>query len=154
MPAHPRPSTASRAVSFPASTSIRCRTYCGRTHMSGIPAASELAASSVSEGGIPPPIYLGRILWLCFFPVFTVVVGDFVLIFVAQAREALVAFNDQHAHSQLIAFAFAYSLWMVSAWYVARLLLGKRFKPDLIGKCSAPKFARDLAKRLPRAHTR
>src|SRR5262249_54952835 len=92
------PSPASGAVSFPAST--------GGTHMSSIPAASELAASSASEDGIPPPIYLGRVLWLCFFPVFTVVVGDFVLIFVAQAREALVAFNDRHAHSQLIAFAF------------------------------------------------
>ena len=118
--------------------------------MSSIPAASELAASSASEDGIPPPIYLGRVLWLCFFPVFTVVVGDFVLIFVAQAREALVAFNDRHAHSQLIAFAFAYSLWMVSAWYVARLLLGKRFQPDLIGECSSARFARDLAKGLPR----
>ena len=106
--------------------------------------------ASAPADGIPRPIYLARVLWLCFFPVFTVVVGDFVLIFVAQAREALVAFNDEHAHSQLIAFALAYALWMVSAWYVARLLLGKRFKPDLIGQCSSPLFARRVAKGLPR----
>jgi hypothetical protein len=118
--------------------------------MSSIPAASGHAASSAPEDGIPRPIYLARILWLCFFPVFTVVVGDFVLIFVAQAREALVAFNDEHARSQLLAFAVAYAVWMLSAWYVARLLLGKRFKPDLIGKCSSPTFARNLAKGLPR----
>ena len=114
------------------------------------PAASAPAAPSAPPNGIPRPIYLGRVLWLCFFPVFTVLVGDFVLIFVAQAREALVAFNDQHAHSQLIAFALSYALWMVSAWYVARLLLGKRFKPDLLGQCSSPVFARNLAIGLPR----
>ena len=118
--------------------------------MSSIPAASEPVASPAPENGIPRPIYLGRVLWLCFFPVFTVLVGDFVLIFVAQAREALVAFSDQHAHSQLIAFALSYALWMVSAWYVARLLLGKRFKPDLLGECSSPIFARNLAIGLPR----
>src|SRR5262249_1671487 len=118
--------------------------------MSSIPAASEpAAASSEPENGIPRPIYLGRVLWLCFFPVFTVLVGDFVLIFVAQAREALVAFNDEHARSQLIVFALSYALWMVSAWYVARLLLGKRFEPDLLGQCTSPVFARNLALRLP-----
>jgi hypothetical protein len=118
--------------------------------MSSIPPASQPAASSAPENGIPRPIYLGRVLWLCFFPVFTVLVGDFVLIFVAQAREALVAFNDQHAHSQLIAFVLSYALWMVSAWYVARLLLGKRFKPDLLGQCSSTVFARNIAIGLPR----
>jgi hypothetical protein len=109
--------------------------------MNSIPAA---------KAGIPRLIYLARILWLCFFPVFTVVVGNVVLIAVGQAREALLAFNDDHAHTQLISFELGYVLWMVSAWYVARLLLGKRFEPDLIGVCNSPNFARGLAKWLPR----
>jgi hypothetical protein len=119
--------------------------------MSSIPAVPMQAAAPAPASGIPPLIYLGRVLWLCFFPVFTVLVGDLVLIFVAQAREALVAFNDEHVHSQLLAFAIAYALWMVSAWYVARILLGKRFEPDLLGKCRSARFARNLAKGLPRA---
>jgi hypothetical protein len=116
--------------------------------MSSIPAGS--APPAVRKNGIPRLIYLARILWLCFFPVFTVMVGDVVLIAIGQAREALVAFNDDHAHSQLISFELGYVLWMVSAWYVARLLVGKRFEPDLIGECSSRAFARGLAEWLPR----
>jgi hypothetical protein len=78
------------------------------------------------------------------------VVGDVVLSAVGQAREALLAFSDDHAHSQLLSFELGYVLWMVSAWYVARLLVGKRFEPDLIGVCSSPGFAQGLTPWLPR----
>lgn len=102
--------------------------------------------------GIPRLIYLARTLNLCFFPVFTVVVGDIVLLAVPQAKEALFAFNDDdvHFHSLEIAFEIAFLTWMIAAWYVARLLLGKRFEPDLIGTCSHPRFAKVVVDYLPR----
>jgi hypothetical protein len=113
-------------------------------------AAAPPAAPPPPKPGIPRLIYLARILWLCFFPVLTVLVGNFVLLWVDQAREALVAFNDANRQTQQIAFWIAYILWMISAWYVARLLLGKRFEPDLIGECSSQGFAAHLGRYLPR----
>src|SRR5262249_49543281 len=38
----------------------------------------------------------------------------------------------------------------ISAWYVARLLVGKRFDPDLVGVCCSPRFARGVTKHMPR----
>jgi hypothetical protein len=101
---------------------------------------------------IPRPVYLGRILWLCFFPIFTVVVGAFVLLRVQQAREALLSFADDDGvvATQAIAFELAFLAWMVSAWYVARLLVGARFHPDLIGRCESAVFAKRLTDWLPR----
>lgn len=100
---------------------------------------------------IPRLIYLARVLRLCLFPVATVLLGDIVLLFVPQAREALRAFGDGSRFvSQIIALWAAYLLWMLSAWYVARLLLGRRFQPDLVGICSSPAFARKVAQWLPR----
>ncbi len=106
----------------------------------------------LSPGDIPRLIYLARVLRLCLFPVATVLLGDVVLLFVPQAREALRAFGDGSRFvSQIIALWAAYVLWMLSAWYVARLLLGRRFQPDLVGICSSPTFARKVARWLPRA---
>ena len=100
---------------------------------------------------IPRLIYLARVLRLCVFPVGTVLLGDIVLLFVPQAREALRAFGDGSRFvSQIIALWVAYVLWMLSAWYVARLLLGRRFQPDLVGICSSPAFAQKVALWLPR----
>jgi hypothetical protein len=100
---------------------------------------------------IPRLIYLARVLRLCFFPAATVALGDIVLLFVPQAREALRAFGDGPRFvSQIIALWVAYVLWMLAAWYVARLLLGRRFQPDLVGICSSPRFARRVAEWLPR----
>lgn len=100
---------------------------------------------------IPRLIYLARVLQLCFFPVATVLAGDFVLLFVPQAREALRAFGDGSRFiSQVVALWAAYVLWMVSAWYVARLLLGRRFAPDLVGICRSASFAQRVAEELPR----
>ncbi|MGH8199592.1 MAG: hypothetical protein ACREVO_04410 [Steroidobacteraceae bacterium] len=101
---------------------------------------------------IPRLIYLTRVLRLCLFPVATVLLGDIVLLFVPQARETLRAFGDGSRFvSQIIALWVAYALWMVSAWYVARLLLGRRFQPDLVGICRSPVFAQQVARWLPRS---
>src|SRR5271170_6978445 len=98
-------------------------------------------------------IYLSRVLRLCFFPLLTVLVGVFVLLRVQQAREALVAIDTDHGHlpTQALAFELSFLAWMISAWYVTRLLLGRRFKPDVIGQCVSTDFARRLVIWLPRA---
>lgn len=105
--------------------------------------------------GIPRLIYLARILNLCFFPLATVILGNLAILFVSQAQEALLAFDDGingrwRITPQSFSFVVAYVVWMVAAWYVARLLVGKRFDPDLVGACSSPSFADGLAKHLPR----
>ena len=105
--------------------------------------------------GIPPLIYLARILNLCFFPLATVILGNLTILYVSQAQEALLAFDDGingrwRITPQSFSFVVAYVAWMVAAWYVARLLVGKRFDPDLVGTCSSACFANWLAKALPR----
>jgi hypothetical protein len=101
--------------------------------------------------GIPRLVYLGRILQLCFFPLATVALGDIAVCLVPQAQEALLAFGDGSRFvSQVICFELGYVAWMISAWYVARLLVGKRFEPDLVGVCCSPRFARGVTKYLPR----
>jgi hypothetical protein len=113
------------------------------------PEAREMVESRVD--GIPRLIYLGRILRLCFFPVATVVLGNIVVWTVPQAQEALLAFGDgPRFASQAVAFELGYIAWMLSAWYVARLLVGKRFEPDLVGACSSPRFSRRVVMYLPR----
>jgi hypothetical protein len=108
-------------------------------------------AASTHEAGIPRLIYLGRTLSLCFYPLTAVLLGDAVLLFVPQASEALLAFGDDGQFAgQAVAFEIAFVLWMISAWYVARLLVGRRFDPDLIGKCRKPGFAVVVTKWLPR----
>jgi hypothetical protein len=110
--------------------------------------------NTTGTGGIPRFIYLARILNLCLFPVATVVLGDLVILYVPQAQEALLAFDDAagrwYITSQAFAFEVAYLLWMICAWYVARLLVGKRFEPDLVGACASPTFAAGVSKHLPR----
>ena len=105
--------------------------------------------------GIPPLIYLARILNLCFFPLATVIIGNLTILYVSQAQEALLAFDDGingrwHITPQSFSFVVAYVAWMVAAWYVARLLVGKRFDPDLVGECSSACFADCVTKSLPR----
>ena len=111
-------------------------------------------APESASRGIPRFIYLARILSLCFFPVATVLLGDLVILYVPQAQEALLAFDDAaggwYITSQAFAFEIAYVLWMICAWYVARLLVGRRFDPDLVGTCCSPPFAARLSKHLPR----
>jgi len=57
---------------------------------------------------IPRLIYLARVLQLCFFPVATVLLGDIVLLFIPQAKEALRAFGDRPLFiSQVVALRVA-----------------------------------------------
>lgn len=118
-------------------------------NVQGAPAPSPPAPQ---PGEIPRVIYLGRLLGLCFYPLAAVILGDAVLLGVPQAREALRAFGDDGDFAtQAAAFFVAFGLWMTSAWYVSHLLVGRRFKPDLIGSCSKSGFASGATKWLPRA---
>ena len=104
-----------------------------------------------AQDGIPRLIYLKRILQLCIFPVVTVVLGNVVILAVPQARETLLAFDEVKVlSSQGGFFILAFLLWMISAWYITRLLVGKRFQPDLVGRCSSPNFSTGVTKHLPR----
>jgi hypothetical protein len=95
--------------------------------------------------------YLNRVLRLCAFSLFTVLVGNAVLLLVPQAREAIAAFDDiSHHDSQTVAFTFAFCYWVVASWYCARLLLGRRFKFDVVGLCNKPDFARATVRWVPR----
>jgi hypothetical protein len=113
------------------------------------------ATTSTRAEGLPRLIYLARVLNLCFFPLATVILGNLVILYVSQAQEALRAFDDGpearwHVTPQSFSFVVAYTMWMMSAWYVSRLLVGKRFDPDLVGSCRSPVFATAVAKHLPR----
>jgi hypothetical protein len=117
--------------------------------------AASIPTTAARSQGLPRLIYLARMLTLCFFPLATVTLGNLVILCVSQAQEALLAFDDGaearwRMTSQAFSFEVSYVMWMVSAWYVARLLVGKRFDPDLVGTCSSPQFANLVAKQLPR----
>ena len=101
---------------------------------------------------IPIIPYLLRIVWLCIFPIGTVLLGGLTFIAVDQARETLAAFGDPTWRAaQSWWFVIAFVTWMVVAWYTTRLLLGRRFTPDLVGQCRSSRFAAALALWLPRA---
>lgn len=103
------------------------------------------------KGEIPRLIYLLRIVRLCFFSVFTVLVGNLVILGVPQARETILSFQDKEIFgSQQFWFAVSFGVWMVLAWYPARLLVGKRFQPDLVGVCCSSEFSSAVATHLPR----
>lgn len=104
-----------------------------------------------ATGDIPRALYLLRMLWLCFFPVFTVLVGNGVLLGVPQAREALLAFESDRALAGQAFWLYAAHLyWIALAWYTARLLVDRRFRPDTVGLCVSRAFALGVARWLPR----
>jgi len=104
------------------------------------------------DRGIPRSLYLLRVLWLCFFPLATVVGGNVFLLAVPQAQEALLAFGDGRGTAfQTPALYLAHLYWIGLAWFTARLLLDRRFVPDTLGLCRSPRFARRLGRYLPRA---
>src|SRR5688572_10886382 len=89
------------------------------------------------EQKIQRGLYLVRALGLCIVPLLTVVLGNLVLLLVPQAREALrvggeVA-REAAGYGQSLATLLAFVVWMLSAWYSTRLLLGRRFDPDTLG---------------------
>jgi hypothetical protein len=103
-------------------------------------------------GDLPRVLYLLRVLWLCFFPVFTVVAGNLVLLLVPQAREALQARHGAGLLEVQDAWlVLAHLFWIGMAWYTARLLLDRRFSPDTTGLCAHPGFSQGLTVWLPRA---
>lgn len=100
------------------------------------------------EGDVPRMLYLLRVLGLCAFPVGIVIAGVVVLLGLEQARETLLSLEVGSA--QTAALVFAFGLWLLMAWYVSRLLLDRRFKPDTLGECTRPRFAERLRRWLPR----
>lgn len=98
-------------------------------------------------------VILRRMGALVFFSLFTVVGGNLVLLCVPQARETLFAMDDGSGANLLrfVWLALAYLYWAFTAWFVARLMLGRRFPHDRVGidAQSAP-FAEACARWLPR----
>ncbi|MFX5494219.1 hypothetical protein ABTD62_20990, partial [Acinetobacter baumannii] len=68
---------------------------------------------------------------------------------VDQAQETLLALEV--ASAQAAALVLAFGLWLLLAWYTARLLLDRRFSPDTLGECMHRRFAVELRRWLPRA---
>jgi len=100
------------------------------------------------SGDVPWALYLLRVLSLCAFPVGIVVAGVVALLGLEQARETLLSLEVGSAQTAVLVFAFG--LWLLLAWYVARLLLDRRFKPDTLGECTHARFAERLRLWLPR----
>ncbi|MBW8845412.1 MAG: hypothetical protein JF607_10605 [Burkholderiales bacterium] len=107
------------------------------------------APPAAHGGDVPWALYLLRVLWLCAFPVGLVVVGVGVLLGLDQAQETLLSLEVGSAQTAVLVFAFG--LWLLLAWYVSRLLLDRRFKPDSLGECIHARFAGRLRRWLPRA---
>ncbi len=100
---------------------------------------------------VPRLLYLIRLLWLCFFPVFTVLAGVAFLLTVEQAREAMLSLDSgSFAQTQVLSLLAALLFWVFLAWYTCRLLLDRRFVPDTLGNCTHPGFSLGLQKWLPR----
>lgn len=106
------------------------------------------SAAPAAEGDVPWMLYLLRVLGLCAFPVGIVIAGIAVLLGLEQARETLLSLEVGSAQTAVLVFAFG--LWLLLAWYVSRLLLDRRFKPDTLGECMNPRFAERLRRWLPR----
>lgn len=102
-----------------------------------------------AQGDVPWMLYLLRVLGLCAFPVGIVIAGVAVLLGLDQAQETLLSLEVGSAQTAVLIFAFG--LWLLLAWYVARLLLDRRFKPDSLGECASARFGERLRAWLPRA---
>lgn len=101
------------------------------------------------EGGVPRALYLLRALALCCFPAGIVVAGVAMLLGLQPAREALLSLEVASAQTAVLVLAFG--LWLLLAWFVARLLLDRRFKPDTLGECADARFGERLRRWLPRS---
>ena len=100
---------------------------------------------------VPRLLYAIRLLWLCFFPVFTVLAGVGFLLTVEQAREAMLSLDSgSFAQTQVLSLMLALLFWVFLAWYTCRLLVDRRFVPDTLGNCTHPGFSLGLQKWLPR----
>lgn len=120
-----------------------------------------MSNSNSAPGGTPadpvPPAptitrlhILGRLLWLCFYSVAMVALGNAVMFLLPQVQEGLWAFDDGDGKTfrRQALFVFAFLYWAATTWYVARLTLARDFAHDTVGCTTA--FTEAVAKWLPR----
>lgn len=117
---------------------------------------SRAAAASQAVPGpgdaVPVLAYTVRTLVLCAVPIMAVAAVVYLFVVFAPGQEAMTAFAEPGAwSSQRLWFVPAFMVWLLSAWYPARVLLGRRFHPDLLGHCDRPVYARRLCDWLPRS---
>lgn len=95
-----------------------------------------------------------RMLGLCFFCVLMVAAGNLMLFVLPQIREALWAFDDggNGELHRFVLFLFAFLYWAFTAWFVARLILGRRFDADTVSVPGpySQGFVDGVARWLPR----
>jgi hypothetical protein len=113
-------------------------------------AASQAVTASVKPASITRLHILGRLLWLCFYSVAMVALGNAMLFLLPQVQEGLWAFDDGVGDTfrRQAFFVFAFLYWAATTWYVARLTLAREFKHDTVG-CTT-QFTHQVAKWLPR----
>lgn len=106
---------------------------------------------SATTPPMPRLAFLGRVLMLLVYPVATVGIGLLVIYRVDQAQELVQAYLDEgEGSSHVLLHLLAHAMWGLSAWYCARVLLGKRFPVDMLGACTGTAFARGVVTWLPR----
>lgn len=112
----------------------------------------EMEVSSPAEPlgeRVPPGVFLSRLLFLCFFSVFSLVVANVLMLGVDQATETLQAFNGWDDWRYL-AFLIGFAFWAVSSWYTSRMLIGRIYPTEALGTCTHPRFAQWITAVLPR----
>jgi hypothetical protein len=100
----------------------------------------------------PRTVLLLRLLWRCAFCLLALVFGNAVLLAVPQAREALQLSlaGATLADARTWFYVLAVHYWALSAWFVARLLLSRRFENDSLGARSSHPYVNWVAVTLPR----
>lgn len=78
--------------------------------------------------------FVGRSLWLCFFPIFSAVAGLTVLLAVPQGTEVFQSITDlgdeqvPEGASRAIGYWLAFAGWGLANWYASRVLLMRKFR--------------------------
>ena len=98
---------------------------------------------------VPPGVFLSRLLFLCFFSVFSLVVANGLMLGVDQANETLQAF-DGWDDPRYWLFLLGFASWAVSSWYTSRMLIGRIYPTQALGTCTHPGFANWSTAVLPR----
>lgn len=98
---------------------------------------------------VPPGVFLSRLLFLCFFSVFSLVVANGLMLGVDQATETLQAFEGW-TDTRYALFLVGFAAWAVSSWYTSRMLIGRIYPTQALGTCTHPGFANWSAAVLPR----
>lgn len=79
-------------------------------------------------------LILRRLLALTLFSTATLVIGNIVVLGLPQAREVLFSLDDHDGASWRLFgwLVFAHLYWATTAWFVARLLIGRRFPIEFV----------------------